>query len=119
VSCTREIIAATEDQPDTRVILHHPPSALRRIATVLWPGALKWPGGPSAVGHDETAVMHAGGRGGRVLQLFSGLPPRGASAQARQPCCRSGPAVPVSCGGWEGWRAAGYLLAQGKGCVHP
>jgi hypothetical protein len=39
VGCAREILAATAQHPGTHVIIHHPPAALRRIATLIWPEA--------------------------------------------------------------------------------
>lgn len=39
VSCTRELVATTDREPATRLILHHPPIALQRITALAWPDA--------------------------------------------------------------------------------
>jgi STAS domain len=48
VSCTREIIVAAERHPAARLVLHHPPSALRRVAALLRPEGTSWTDGGSA-----------------------------------------------------------------------
>ena len=37
VGCAREILAATAQHPGAHVIIHHPPVALRRIVSLIWP----------------------------------------------------------------------------------
>ena len=39
VSCTRELIAFTRRHPATRLVVHHPPASLRRIAAIVRPEA--------------------------------------------------------------------------------
>lgn len=37
VGCAREIVSASVRHPGTHVIIHHPPVALRRITSLMWP----------------------------------------------------------------------------------
>lgn len=60
VSCTREIILAAEGHPAARLILHHPPFSLRRIAALLWPEGAAWTGGGPISPAASGASRHMG-----------------------------------------------------------